>query len=471
MDNFLKNVSFFANISPEDLARLINITTKVTLAIGEELFREGDMGRQAYIIQSGEIEIFTYSGNSELHLALRQPGEVIGEMSLLDQAPRMASARARANSLLLSIQQADFDYLLASSPTFARDVLYNVTHRWRDTEVILRDREQQILEQSATLEQTLAELRQAHDELEMRVQERTAELASANRSLKEQIRERERAEKEIQRYRDHLEELVIQRTSELNEANQKLRGLNERLQAELLLARRIQQGLLPNAYPGWTSPELVCYSSPAREVGGDFYAYYAFKEKSSSKFAFAVGDVSGKGMPAALLMAVSLTAFQSNISKALPPHAFLAYLDRVIAPYTYTTRQNCALCYAEIQDNQLQISNAGCVMPIVRRANGHVHWLDIGGMPLGTGIGAKDGYIEISLTLNSDDLIILTSDGIIEANSPAGEMFGFDRFEQAVMDGPADSAATMLNYLRTQVANFVEGQEPHDDMTIIVLRR
>lgn len=454
--HFLQNVPLFSDLSSTDLNELASITTEIHLPKGEYLFKEGHIGDYAYIISEGNIKILTHSGGYEVQLAIRGVNEVIGEMSLLDAAPRMASAKALTDVTLLSIHRDSFTALLEHSPSATRNILYNVTTRWRNTEAILRQREQQVLDQSRKLENALTALQQANEELEERVQNRTAELEQAN--------------DELQKYRNHLEELVLNRTAELKQANQKLRGLNNKLQDDLLMARQIQQGLLPPARPDWCSPDVVCYSAPAQEVGGDFYAYHTF-DPMKNNVVVAVGDVSGKGMPAALLMAVSLTAFQLSLAESETTTHLLPQLDKIIEPYTRTTRQNCALCCVELnQDGSLVVSNAGCVMPLHKRVDGSVSWLEAGGTPLGVGIDDANRYIKSTSRLNKGDLIILTSDGVIEANANSGEMFGFDRLERVVEQGPTDNAQAMLDHIHEHLNTFTDGHEPHDDITIVVLK-
>jgi serine phosphatase RsbU (regulator of sigma subunit) len=183
-------------------------------------------------------------------------------------------------------------------------------------------------------------------------------------------------------------------------------------------------------------------------------------------------------MPAALLMAVSLTSFQSALDQAMPPAKLLAYLDETILPYTRTGNQNCSFCYLEItpanpQEREvwsMRVANAGCIPPFIRRTNGTVEWIDIGGTPLGIGLGAQDGYNEVSLNLNPGDLVILTSDGVVEAMTAKREMFGFERLEQALAAGPTTSAEAMVSHLRATVDAFTDGAEPHDDLTIVVIK-
>ncbi|MDM8526853.1 ATP-binding protein [Anaerolineales bacterium HSG24] len=234
MYNSLKNISLFSELSDINLQQLLQITTEIHLLKDKNLFRQGSSGNYAYVIKEGEIEIYVLSGDHKLPLAIRKKGEVIGEMSLLDKAPRMASARALSDCVLLSIHREQFDHLLNNDSSVARTILYNVVARWRDTEIVLKDREKTLLEQSTQLTNTYKQLKKAHGSLEHRVQERTAELAMANASLTKQIEVRKQAEKELQEYREHLEELVLHRTDELNRVNIKLQNLNEHLHNEVI---------------------------------------------------------------------------------------------------------------------------------------------------------------------------------------------------------------------------------------------
>ena len=243
------------------------------------------------------------------------------------------------------------------------------------------------------------------------------------------------------------------------------------IEQELTLAQEIQQNLLPSPQPDWDGPDLVCYSMPAREMGGDLYAYHAF---DGNRFAVTVGDVSGKGMPAALLMAVSVASFRAVVGQGLTPSDLLAHLDQTIAPYTATTGQNCALVYVEIRleagRHRLCVANAGCMAPLVRRTDHSVLWSEAYGTPLGTRLSSEFGYQEFKLSLSPGDLVILTSDGVVEAINSRHEMFGFERLEQAVATGPTASAAAMLDHLRSQVDAFIDGAEPNDDLTIVVVQ-
>ncbi len=296
-------------------------------------------------------------------------------------------------------------------------------------------------------------LQKAHDELEQRVKERTAELAEANAVLQAEIIERKRVEKERARL------MSIQR--------------------EMEVAHTIQAGLLPPPTPDWSALTVVCYSAPAREVGGDFYAHHAFEPADSQpeKFMLALGDISGKGMPAALLMSVSLASLEAIITRQLNPAQLLVELDRVIGRYTHATRQNCALVCVELTlppdapegPTQAVVANAGCVYPLIKRKGGAVEWVNATGIPLGTNLAPQFTYGEVEVLLHPDDMILLTSDGIIEAMDPDDKLFGFRRLERVVRSGPTTDAQAMLDHLQAEIEGFVgPNREPQDDLTIVI---
>ena len=253
----------------------------------------------------------------------------------------------------------------------------------------------------------------------------------------------------------------------LSQSYQELQALTNRLQQELALARHIQQSLLPPGRPAWSGPSLCCACIPAYEVGGDFYAYHRL---DGQRFALAVGDVSDKGMAAALFMAISLAYFDAIPTLALPPQEVLTHLDRALLRYTQATRQNCALCYVEIDGLNLRVANAGGIPPYVRRSDGRVEWLKVGGMPLGIEIASELGYEALTTTVDPQDVVILTSDGVIEAADSSGKMFGFLRLQQAIAAGPASDPKAMLDHLMAEIRAFVGEAPPRDDVTIVVLQ-
>jgi len=137
----LRAVPLFATLAQEDLERLASGVEQIDLPAGSLLFEEGDKGDHAYVINEGEIDIVKITDDREMLIARRGPGEVIGEMALLDVAPRMATARASTDASLLAIPKEDLDDLLASSAAAARALFTGLLARWRETQGRLRQSE------------------------------------------------------------------------------------------------------------------------------------------------------------------------------------------------------------------------------------------------------------------------------------------------------------------------------------------
>jgi len=141
MFDFLRKIQLFSGLSGEDLSRLCGMVKEVRLRAGEDLFEEGSHGDLAYVIMEGQIEITKLSDGTNVLLAVRGAGELIGEMALLEDAPRMASARATSECRLLAIAQEQLEELFSSCPSSARAMLRTVTRRLRETESMLRQKE------------------------------------------------------------------------------------------------------------------------------------------------------------------------------------------------------------------------------------------------------------------------------------------------------------------------------------------
>jgi phosphoserine phosphatase RsbU/P len=260
--------------------------------------------------------------------------------------------------------------------------------------------------------------------------------------------------------------------------------LNAQLQGELAMARNIQNSLLPPSLPEWRDLDVVCYTRSAREVGGDLYAYHAFQTDApaptpdAQRYALAVGDVSGKGMAAALLMSVSMTTFWALVPQNLSPAALLGQMHHSLRRYARTTGQNCAMVTMDITMRPTHqttsagmcVANAGCVAPLIRYGNGETAWVEAGGFPLGMGPEGMPPYQEICLELAESDTLILSSDGVVEAKNAQGELFGFERLAAAVQQGPTHSSAAMLAHLRRTLEAFGGETDLADDMTLVVVR-
>jgi len=144
MHTRLRQVPLFAELSDDDLARICAVSSDVGLAPGEVLFREGDRGDRAFLVTAGEVEVLKATGAREALLAVRSGGEVVGEMALLEDAPRSATVRARAATELVGIPRGALDDLLTTSPSAARAVFGMLTRRVRETNDRLRHQQRMV---------------------------------------------------------------------------------------------------------------------------------------------------------------------------------------------------------------------------------------------------------------------------------------------------------------------------------------
>ena len=245
-----------------------------------------------------------------------------------------------------------------------------------------------------------------------------------------------------------------------------------RMERDLEIARQIQLSLLPASDPNVPGLEIVGASRPAQSVGGDFYHY---SEPTGNGIHIAVGDVTGKGVPAALLMAVSTSALRVQAAHAFENTAqLLSKMNLLLQSQTRIHEVNVAMLYATIEKNgsglfELKVSNAGLVSPILLRVGQSAEILDAYGLPMGI-IDAPD-YNEYQITLQSGDLIVLLSDGFVEAMNERQEMFGFERLEAALNGLPVTlSAAAFIDHLQQTVATFAADTPQHDDMTVVAVR-
>jgi signal transduction histidine kinase len=152
MYDFLRTVDLFAELSDSDLNNLCLYITEMRLAPGEELFAEGEPGDKAYIIREGELEILTSSGGREVLIAVRHVGELIGEMALLEDAPRSATVRAHVDSLLYSIDKEHFDSLIGQSPSALKSMLRSILARLREQQNALYESERMAILGTQTAE-------------------------------------------------------------------------------------------------------------------------------------------------------------------------------------------------------------------------------------------------------------------------------------------------------------------------------
>jgi serine phosphatase RsbU (regulator of sigma subunit) len=241
---------------------------------------------------------------------------------------------------------------------------------------------------------------------------------------------------------------------------------HERVTQELGVAHRIQMELLPKELPRWDGWSLEAYYQPAREVGGDFYDFIALDD---GRWVLIVGDVSGKGVPAAMVMATCRTLLRgASGERSNSPGAVLALVNDLLCPdIPESMFVTCMYGVLTPETGSFVFANAGHDLPFVRHAAG-VDEISATGMPLGLMPGME--YEETSTTLAENDALLLSTDGLVEAHDPHGEMFGFPRVGEALAaTSPHDSLIGSL--LASQRRFTGPGWVQEDDITLLSFRR
>jgi serine phosphatase RsbU (regulator of sigma subunit) len=241
----------------------------------------------------------------------------------------------------------------------------------------------------------------------------------------------------------------------------------ERLERELALASEIQQRFQPTAPPHITGYELQGISFPCYEIGGD---YYDFIEREDGRLVIALGDVSGKGTAAALLMSSLHAAIHAQSASHDSLVATISAVNRYLADNIPANRF-VTLFYAELdpESGSMSFLNAGHNPPLIVHSAGTVEQLASGGLPLGIKRDAE--YREGRTQLQLGDVLVIYSDGVTEAVSPTGEEFGPTRLYEVVSRNVEASAAGIRDRIESSLTKFAQGTSAADDITLVIVKR
>jgi serine phosphatase RsbU (regulator of sigma subunit)/predicted ester cyclase len=239
----------------------------------------------------------------------------------------------------------------------------------------------------------------------------------------------------------------------------------ERLEQELEVARRIQQASLPKEMPQLEEWQITPYYKPAREVGGDFYD---FLDLADGRLGVVVGDATGKGVPAALMMASTRSTLRAVAQACESPGDALRRVNDPLA--TDIPSNMFVTCFYAILDPKsgtLSYANAGHDLPYLWHG-GDCEELRARGMPLGLMPGMS--YEEKEMVLDAGETALFYSDGLVEAHDPQGDMFGFPRLRALIAEHGEERS--LGEYLLEELYSFVgEGWQQEDDITLLTLRR
>ena len=242
----------------------------------------------------------------------------------------------------------------------------------------------------------------------------------------------------------------------------------ERVEQDLRVARSIQQASLPEEVPTLEDWQISPFYRPAREVGGDFYDFHLLPE---GKLGLAVGDATGKGVPAALVMSTTCGMLQlaAQASDSSSPGEVLYRVNETLV--TRIPANMFVTCFYAILDPQrgtLSYANAGHDLPYLRRHGGECEELRARGMPLGIMPGMR--YEQKEIVLEEGEAALFYSDGLVEAHDPKGEMFGFPRLRELIARHGEETS--LEETLLEELYSFTgEEWEQEDDITLLTLRR
>lgn len=242
-------------------------------------------------------------------------------------------------------------------------------------------------------------------------------------------------------------------------------AVREQLSREMSIAREVQQRLFPHKLPAVQGVDYAGSCRPAQSVGGD---YYDFIELDDGKIAFAVGDVSGKGMPAALLMSALQASVRGQAMNDISDlRIFMRNVNRLI--YDMSPKSHFATLFYAIYDPSsklLRYSNGGHNRPMLLQASGNLRTLETSGP--GVGMSRGSTYKQSEVQLFNGDLLVAFTDGFTEAMNASNDEFGDERFAEAIREGASLRADAIRQHLISATDRFIDGAAQHDDMTLIV---
>jgi sigma-B regulation protein RsbU (phosphoserine phosphatase) len=231
------------------------------------------------------------------------------------------------------------------------------------------------------------------------------------------------------------------------------------------IAREIQRQLMPDDFPEIPPLQLGVLFKPVAQLGGDLYDWIAFDD---GRLAIVIGDVAGKGAPAALYGALSSGVIRTRAGRKYPPAQMLELVNKTLYQRPIEG-QYIAVTYAIYDPNNrtIALSNSGLPYPLLVRA-GQPTFLDIGGIPVG--LFPDSQYEETTVQLQTGDVLVFYSDGVIEMRNDNGDEFGLKRLAETVRSNHEKTPEEIVKAVSAALAEFIGRVRPNDDRTMIVIK-
>ena len=407
-ESLIGRVPLFSSLPPGELEALGTSLREASFAQGSLLFSEGDYGDLFYIVLEGQIEIIKALGTADERLIdVHGPGEFVGEMSLINRdGLRTASVRASHDVRMVELTRAEFDTLLRRHPAMVYELLQVISDRLRASHDVA--------------------IRDLHEKNE-RLAQAYAELQAAQAQIIEQ----------------------------------------ETLMRELQLARELQESMLPAKLPQLEGFDIGARMLPAHIVGGDFYDVI---ELGPDDLGVAIGDASGKGMPAALYMALASSLLRAEVSRGAPPEEALGVLNRHLLARN-SKGMFVTLVYGQLRRaaREFHYVRAGHEYPLVWDARGDPIPVVRGGAhPLGMFPGS---LLDVqSVPLPPGATLLLFSDGASDAMDERGSPFERRRLLDAARATRGGTAQDLCDRLVESIVAHQGAAAQADDITLVAVR-
>ena len=396
----------FKGLENDTLAILGDVAQEKHYPAGTVLCRQGYIEDTFYIVVEGSVAIVQELEDGQQRLlAMRSAGEYFGELSLLDDTPRIATCVTKSETRVLEVTGEAFDTIVRESPTVAYAIVRHVVR-------MLRDNDRVALE----------------------------DLGQKNREL-------QRAYEELRQAQTRLIE-------------------SERLERELEIAASVQRSLLPTHLPQYEDYRFASYLRPARHVGGDFFDVI---ELDDVHVAILVADVVDKSVHAALLMAVTRTLFRTECRRSLSPAAVASAVHRGMLDISEEAKMFLTAFYGVLHrpTGYLRYVLAGHERPLALRPGRAVEALPGKGRFLGM-INPLH-LDEFVTHLRGGDRLLVFSDGVTDAMNGADEPFGHERLADSLRNNKGMSGDIFLQQIAGDVSSWTGNTAPFDDLTMLLV--
>jgi serine phosphatase RsbU (regulator of sigma subunit) len=421
----LAGTGFFGSLGGEVAEQVLAKATRQSLRAGEVLFRQGEEGSCAYVVAGGVLDVQVNTGLGDVQMAEVSRNQIVGEIAVFANLPRSATVVARTNATLLRLESEDVLSIISINPQAGRAIIADLGRRLT-----------MVNQPLAFLSVATQVLRRPDSDAAMieRLTAQAADLGPFAQSFQEMLREIQAKQMRSQ---------------------------------EMAMAARIQQSILPRPLPQKPDAPFAinAFMRPTREVGGDLYDFFAIDE---DHIAFTVADVSGKGVPASLFMAMFISIIRALAMPDMNVGQMLTRANAILAA------DNDACMFVtvffavlEVSTGKLAYCNAGHNAPYLLKAKGGRQELPSDDIAVGILEGRV--YREQSVTIAPGDRLFLFTDGITEAFSPKQELYGEERLEALLDAMPTAGPEELVGKVVAEVDRFADGADQSDDITCLAL--